>query len=69
MKLKFARPGWTKGTKLAQWGLILAVGTYGVVSLNVSMHHGIDGRPAELYNRSTNPSCMPSQVENGMGVY
>ena len=29
-KLKWARPGWTKGVKLAQWGAILFVGVYGV---------------------------------------
>lgn len=34
-KLKWARPGWTKGVKLVQWGSIIFVLTYGVLFLEV----------------------------------
>lgn len=34
-KLKWARPGWNKGVKLAQWGSILFVTIYGVGFLEV----------------------------------
>lgn len=34
-KLKWARPGWNKGVKLAQWGSILFVAVYGVGFLEV----------------------------------
>ena len=34
-KLKWARPTWTKATKLAQWGSILFVAVYGVTWLEV----------------------------------
>jgi hypothetical protein len=34
-KLKFARPGWTRGTKLLQWGLILGSVWYGILYMEV----------------------------------
>ncbi|GAB7362554.1 hypothetical protein MBLNU230_g2871t1 [Neophaeotheca triangularis] len=34
-KLKWARPTWVKTTKLAQWGIILFVVTYGVLFMEV----------------------------------
>lgn len=34
-KLKWARPRWTKGVKLAQWGSILFVAVYGIGYLQV----------------------------------
>ncbi|KAI5370838.1 hypothetical protein Slin15195_G017110 [Septoria linicola] len=34
-KLKWARPNWTKGVKLAQWGSIVFVCVYGVLYLDV----------------------------------
>lgn len=34
-KLKWARPNWTKGVKLAQWGSIVFVCVYGVLFLDV----------------------------------
>lgn len=34
-KLKWARPNWTKGVKLAQWGSIVFVLTYGVLFMQV----------------------------------
>ncbi|OCL12123.1 hypothetical protein AOQ84DRAFT_373345 [Glonium stellatum] len=33
-KLKWARPGWTKGVKLAQWGSGIFVLTYGVLFMD-----------------------------------
>lgn len=34
-QLKWARPNWTKGVKLAQWGSIIFVSIYGVLYLDV----------------------------------
>ncbi|EME49100.1 hypothetical protein DOTSEDRAFT_58356 [Dothistroma septosporum NZE10] len=34
-KLKWARPNWTKGVKLAQWGSIVFVLTYGVLFMQI----------------------------------
>ena len=34
-RLKWARPTWTKATKLAQWGSILFVAVYGAIWLEV----------------------------------
>ncbi|KAF2209366.1 hypothetical protein CERZMDRAFT_100568 [Cercospora zeae-maydis SCOH1-5] len=34
-QLKWARPNWTKGVKLAQWGSIVFVCVYGVLYLDV----------------------------------
>lgn len=35
-KLAYARPNWNKMVKLAQWGCILFIGTYGILFMDVT---------------------------------
>lgn len=49
-KLKWARPTWTKFTKLAQWGSIIFVGVYGITWLDMSPDQST-GTPLEGLRR------------------
>ena len=51
MKLKYARPRWTKGTKLVQWTLIYGVLFYWIFFLEMG-EDGADGTPFD------NVSCV-----------
>ena len=52
MKLKYARPTWTKATKIVQWGLIYGVLFYWIFLLEM----GDDGTPFDNVSRMHNPT-------------
>ena len=64
-KMRMARPRWTKGVKLAQYGSILAVLTYGIFGLNWDEQ---DQTFAGVYSKTFKTRELANKISFAIGI-